>query len=70
MNLLINRKIINVKSVKKVFFANMVGDERIAKIVEEAIFANMVVDDVNANYVKSAHTETKQWTVQLVIKNK
>ena len=57
MNLLINRKtkviiIKNVKSVKKVLFANMVGDDVNAKIVEEAIFANMVGDDVNAKIVE------------------
>ena len=51
-------------------FVSMVAKEVNAKSVEGVVFVTMVVKEVNANYVKSAHTESKQWTVQLVIKNK
>jgi hypothetical protein len=63
MNLLIIRKtkviiIKNVKIVKEVLFANMVGDEMIAKIVEESIFANMVGNDVLAKIVEERYLRT------------
>ena len=54
------------KIVEGLVFVTMVDKEVDAKIVEELVFVSMVDEKVHANYVKSANTESKQWTVKLV----
>jgi hypothetical protein len=56
--------------VEEVAFANIIGNEADAKIVEGLVFVSMVDKKLHANSVKSVSIKSKLWTVEIVKKLK